>query len=67
MVTVEMNEKPSDVEVPLDRPMPSVSRGVIGLTRTRFGRGIAERGACTIHLDGQSIRSCVTAHPIQEY
>jgi isoquinoline 1-oxidoreductase subunit alpha len=60
MITVTVNGKPYDVDVPPDMPMLWVLRDVIGLTGTKFGCGIAACGACTIHLDGQPIRSCVT-------
>jgi isoquinoline 1-oxidoreductase subunit alpha len=60
MVTVKVNGKPYDVDVPPDMPMLWVLRDVIGLTGTKFGCGVAACGACTIHLDGQPIRSCVT-------
>jgi isoquinoline 1-oxidoreductase alpha subunit len=60
MITVKINGKPYDVDVPPDMPMLWVLRDVIGLTGTKFGCGIAACGACTIHLDGQPIRSCVT-------
>jgi isoquinoline 1-oxidoreductase subunit alpha len=60
MITVKVNGKSYDVDVPPDMPMLWVLRDVIGLTGTKFGCGIAACGACTIHLDGQPIRSCVT-------
>jgi isoquinoline 1-oxidoreductase alpha subunit len=60
MVTVKINGKAYDVDVPPDMPMLWVLRDVLGLTGTKFGCGIAACGACTIHLDGQPIRSCVT-------
>ena len=43
-----------------DMPLLWVIRDVIGLTGTKYGCGIAECGACTIHLDGKAIRSCTT-------
>jgi isoquinoline 1-oxidoreductase alpha subunit len=60
VITVKINGKPYDVDVPPDMPMLWVLRDVLGLTGTKFGCGIAACGACTIHLDGQPIRSCVT-------
>jgi len=48
------------VDVPPDMPVLWVLRDVIGLTGTKFGCGIAACGACTVHLDGQPMRSCVT-------
>ena len=55
-----VNGQPFTVDVPGDMPLLWVLRDVIGLTGTKFGCGIAACGACTVHLDGQPIRSCVT-------
>jgi isoquinoline 1-oxidoreductase alpha subunit len=60
MVTLEINGTPHSVDVPTDMPLLWVLRDVIGLTGTKFGCGIAACGACTVHVDGQPIRSCVT-------
>ena len=60
MVTLNINGKAQKVNVPLDMPLLWALRDVIGLTGTKFGCGMALCGACTIHLDGQPIRSCVT-------
>jgi isoquinoline 1-oxidoreductase alpha subunit len=46
--------------VPSDMPVLWVLRDVLGMTGTKFGCGMALCGACTVHLDGQAIRSCVT-------
>ena len=59
-VTLKINGAPHTVDVPTDMPLLWVIRDVIGLTGTKFGCGIAACGACTVHLDGQAIRSCVT-------
>ena len=48
------------IDVPGDMPLLWVLRDVIGLTGTKYGCGIAACGACTVHLDGQPIRSCMT-------
>jgi isoquinoline 1-oxidoreductase subunit alpha len=48
------------VDVPGEMPLLWVLRDVIGLTGTKYGCGIAACGACTVHLEGQPIRSCVT-------
>jgi isoquinoline 1-oxidoreductase alpha subunit len=48
------------IDVPGDMPLLWVLRDVIGLTGTKYGCGIAACGACTVHLEGQSIRSCIT-------
>ena len=60
MVTLRVNGKSHQVDVPPDMPLLWVLRDVIGLTGTNFGCGMALCGACTVHLDGKPIRSCVT-------
>jgi isoquinoline 1-oxidoreductase subunit alpha len=55
-----VNGKTHQVDVPADMPLLWVLRDVIGLTGTKFGCGIAACGACTVQLDGQAIRSCIT-------
>jgi isoquinoline 1-oxidoreductase alpha subunit len=55
-----VNGKTHRVDVPEDMPLLWVLRDVIGLTGTKFGCGIAACGACTVHIDGQATRSCVT-------
>ena len=60
MVTLNINGRVRKVTVPLDMPLLWTLRDVVGLTGTKFGCGMALCGACTIHLDGQPIRSCVT-------
>jgi len=60
VVTLRVNGKTHTVDVPPDMPLLWVLRDVIGLTGTKFGCGVALCGACTVHLDGRPIRSCVT-------
>ena len=60
MQELTVNGQRRQVDVPADMPVLWVLRDVIGLTGTKFGCGIAACGACTVHLDGQPIRSCVT-------
>ena len=55
-----INGKAQTVDVPADMPLLWVLRDVIGLTGTKFGCGMAACGACTVHIDGQPTRSCVT-------
>ncbi|MEP6689180.1 MAG: (2Fe-2S)-binding protein [Gemmatimonadales bacterium] len=55
-----VNGKTHTADVPGDMPLLWVLRDVIGMTGTKYGCGIAACGACTVHLDGQPIRSCVT-------
>ena len=57
---LKVNGKTHNLDVPSDMPLLWVLRDVIGLTGTKFGCGIAACGACTVHLDGQATRSCVT-------
>ena len=55
-----MNGKARTIDVPEDMPLLWVLRDVLGLTGTKFGCGMAACGACTVHVDGQAIRSCAT-------
>src|SRR3954447_346372 len=58
--TIKVNKKIHTVDVDPDTPLLWVLRDVIGLTGTKFGCGMALCGACTVHLNGNAIRSCVT-------
>ena len=60
MIPIIVNGKRHQVDVDADTPLLWVLRENLGLTGTKFGCGIAQCGACTVHLDGQPIRSCVT-------
>ncbi|MBN0735377.1 2Fe-2S iron-sulfur cluster binding domain-containing protein, partial [Pseudomonas aeruginosa] len=55
-----INGQSQQVDVAPDMPLLWVLRDVLGLTGTKYGCGIAQCGVCTVHLDGQPIRSCVT-------
>lgn len=59
MIALRVNGEEHSVDVPADMPLLWVLRDVMGLTGTKFGCGIAQCGACTVHLDGQAVRSCV--------
>ena len=59
MVQLTINGQSQDVDVPPDTPLLWVLRDVLGLTGTKFGCGIAQCGACTVHLGGKAVRSCV--------
>ncbi len=58
--TITVNGKKTQVEAEPDTPMLWVIRDYVGLKGTKFGCGMALCGACTIHLDGQPVRSCQT-------
>ena len=55
---LSINGETRRVEVPGDVPLLWVLRDVLGMTGTKFGCGIAQCGACTVHLDGRAVRSC---------
>jgi isoquinoline 1-oxidoreductase subunit alpha len=58
MATLIINGKPHDVNVDPDTPLLWVLREIIRLTGTKYGCGIAQCGACTVHIDGAAMRSC---------
>ena len=60
MLTLTINGKEQQLDVPDDMPLLWALRDVLGLTGTKFGCGVALCGACTVHLDGRPIRSCIT-------
>ena len=60
MVSLNVNGKSYDVDVDPDTPLLWAIREGIGLTGTKYGCGQALCGACTVHLDGEAVRSCVT-------
>jgi isoquinoline 1-oxidoreductase alpha subunit len=59
MVSLQINGERKDVDVRADVPLLWVLRDVLGMTGTKFGCGIAQCGACTVHVDGNAVRSCV--------
>lgn len=60
MITLNINGTSHTLDVDPQMPLLWAIRDVVGLTGTKFGCGIAQCGACTVHLDGTAIRSCVT-------
>ena len=60
-IALTVNGERHEVDVPSDMPLLWVLRDVIGLTGTKYGCGVAACGACTVHVDGEAVRSCVTA------
>ncbi|MGO9047792.1 MAG: (2Fe-2S)-binding protein [Xanthobacteraceae bacterium] len=59
MTTLKINGEDKTFEAPDDMPLLWVLRDVLGMTGTKFGCGIAQCGACTVHLDGNPVRSCM--------
>jgi isoquinoline 1-oxidoreductase alpha subunit len=60
MIPLVINGKPQTVNLPGETPLLWTLRDELGLTGTKFGCGLALCGACTVHLDGQAVRSCIT-------
>jgi isoquinoline 1-oxidoreductase alpha subunit len=60
MSTLNINGKPMTVDVPDDTPVLWALRDELGMTGTKFGCGAGLCGSCTVHLDGQAVRSCIT-------
>ena len=59
MISIDVNGTRHGVDVPPDMPLLWVIRDELGLTGTKFGCGVAQCGACTVHIDGEATRSCV--------
>ena len=59
MITLQINGQTREADVSPDTPLLWVLRDVLGMTGTKFGCGIAQCGACTVHVDGQAVRSCL--------
>jgi aerobic-type carbon monoxide dehydrogenase small subunit (CoxS/CutS family) len=55
-----LNGKPETIDVPTEMPLLWALRDTLGMTGTKFGCGMALCGACTVHLNGEAIRSCIT-------
>ena len=60
MIRLNLNGKDASLDVDADMPLLWVLRDTLGLTGTKFGCGMALCGACTVHLEGAPVRSCVT-------
>ena len=60
MITLDLNGRNTRLDVDEDMPLLWVLRDIVGLTGTKYGCGMALCGACTVHLEGAPVRSCVT-------
>jgi isoquinoline 1-oxidoreductase subunit alpha len=60
MPSFSLNGSPVTVDLPTDMPLLWALRDVVGATGTKFGCGVGVCGACTVHLEGQAVRSCLT-------
>jgi len=60
VIELHVNGKARKVDVAADVPLLWVLRETLGLTGTKYGCGVAQCGACTVHLDGQAVRACST-------
>ncbi len=60
MKNITINGESHQVDVPGDMPLLWVLRDILGMTGTKFGCGIAQCGACTVHIDDMAVRSCQT-------
>jgi isoquinoline 1-oxidoreductase subunit alpha len=60
MISLNVNQKVYQVDVDTNMPLLWVIRDIIGLTGTKYGCGVAQCGACVVHMDGEAVRSCVT-------
>lgn len=60
MVSLNINGKNHKLDISEDMPILWVVRDILGLTGTKFGCGVAQCGACMVHLDGDAVRSCIT-------
>ncbi|WP_038387467.1 (2Fe-2S)-binding protein [Bradyrhizobium elkanii] len=58
MINITVNGKPEQIDIEPDTPLLWVIRDVVGLTGTKYGCGISECGACTVHVNGEALRSC---------
>jgi len=60
MISITVNGKQHDIDADPNMPLLWAIRDILGLTGTKYGCGVAQCGACTVHLNGEAVRSCVT-------
>jgi len=59
-IALNVNQRAHQVDAPEEMPLLWVLRDMLGLTGTKYGCGIAVCGACTVHVDGEAVRACIT-------
>lgn len=59
-IVLDVNQRAHQVEAPEEMPLLWVLRDMLGLTGSKYGCGIAACGACTVHVDGEAVRACIT-------
>lgn len=60
MITLTVNDREHQLDADPEMPLLWAIRDLIGLTGTKYGCGVAQCGACVVHLDGEAVRSCIT-------
>lgn len=60
MIKLNINQKAHEIDADPEMPLLWAIRDLVGLTGTKYGCGVAQCGACVVHLDGEAVRSCVT-------
>src|SRR5579859_6756911 len=60
MISIKVNQHVYEIDASPEMPLLWVIRDLLGMTGTKFGCGMAQCGACTVHVDGQPVRACVT-------
>ncbi|MFN4352947.1 MAG: (2Fe-2S)-binding protein, partial [Hylemonella sp.] len=66
VITLSINGKSETIDAAPGTPLLWVLRDHLGMTGTKFGCGVAQCGACTVHVDGEPTRACITPHDALE-
>ncbi|MBE7175816.1 MAG: (2Fe-2S)-binding protein [Mucilaginibacter polytrichastri] len=60
MISLNINQKTYQLDISPDMPLLWAIRDIVGLTGTKYGCGVAQCGACVVHMNGEAVRSCIT-------